>query len=100
MACMRRPAPAGLRVCRGLLPPGWPCSAHSSSSSLTLVRGHVGEAPPSDVVCRLVDAGGTRVPARNSYWDQGRVMIADPDGYRLVQLLLAMSDRLPCLGAR
>jgi len=36
------------------------------------------------VVRRLVDAGGTRVPARNPYWDHGGVTIADPDGYRLV----------------
>jgi MoxR-like ATPase len=33
---------------------------------------------------RLVDAGGTRVPARNPYWDHPGVTIADPDGYRLV----------------
>ena len=33
---------------------------------------------------RLVDAGGTRVAARNPYWDQWGVTIADPDGYRLV----------------
>ena len=29
-------------------------------------------------------AGGTRVPARNPYWDEWGVTIADPDGYRLV----------------
>ena len=37
-----------------------------------------------DVVRRLTDAGGVRVPARNPYWDQWGVTIADPDGYRLV----------------
>ncbi len=37
-----------------------------------------------DVVARLVQAGGTRVAARNPYWDQWGVTIADPDGYRLV----------------
>ena len=42
-----------------------------------------GEVDP-DVVRRLVDAGGTQVPARNPYWDHGGVTIADPDGYRLV----------------
>jgi len=42
-----------------------------------------GEVGP-DVVRRLIDAGGTRVPARNPYWDHGGVTIADPDGYRLV----------------
>ena len=33
---------------------------------------------------RLVDAGGTRVSARNPYWDRWGITIADPDGYRLV----------------
>jgi catechol 2,3-dioxygenase-like lactoylglutathione lyase family enzyme len=37
-----------------------------------------------DVVRRLLDAGGTRVAARNPYWDRWGVTIADPDGYRLV----------------
>jgi hypothetical protein len=37
-----------------------------------------------DVVSRLLAAGGTRVAARNPYWDQWGVTIADPDGYRLV----------------
>src|ERR1700690_2503522 len=36
------------------------------------------------VVRRLVEAGGTRVAARNPYWDTWGVTIADPDGYRLV----------------
>jgi catechol 2,3-dioxygenase-like lactoylglutathione lyase family enzyme len=44
------------------------------------VHGDVDE----DVVGRLVDAGGTRVSARNPYWDRWGVTIADPDGYRLV----------------
>ncbi len=44
------------------------------------VNGEVDE----DVVGRLVDAGGTRVSARNPYWDRLGVTIADPDGYRLV----------------
>jgi catechol 2,3-dioxygenase-like lactoylglutathione lyase family enzyme len=44
------------------------------------VNGEVDE----DVVGRLVDAGGTRVSARNPYWDRFGVTIADPDGYRLV----------------
>jgi catechol 2,3-dioxygenase-like lactoylglutathione lyase family enzyme len=37
-----------------------------------------------DAVRRLVEAGGTRVAARNPYWDRWGVTIADPDGYRLV----------------
>jgi len=44
------------------------------------LNGAVGQ----DVVARLVQAGGTRVAARNPYWDQWGVTIADPDGYRLV----------------
>jgi hypothetical protein len=35
-------------------------------------------------VRRLMDAGGTRVSARNPYWDRWGITIADPDGYRLV----------------
>lgn len=38
----------------------------------------------NDVVRRLVDAGGTRVSARNPYWERWGVTVADPDGYRLV----------------
>jgi catechol 2,3-dioxygenase-like lactoylglutathione lyase family enzyme len=41
-------------------------------------------AVDDDVIARLIDAGGTRVAARNPYWDQWGVTIADPDGYRLV----------------
>jgi catechol 2,3-dioxygenase-like lactoylglutathione lyase family enzyme len=37
-----------------------------------------------DVITRLVEAGGTRVTARNPYWEQWGVTIEDPDGYRLV----------------
>jgi catechol 2,3-dioxygenase-like lactoylglutathione lyase family enzyme len=37
-----------------------------------------------DAVRRLVEAGGTRIAARNPYWDRWGVTIADPDGYRLV----------------
>jgi catechol 2,3-dioxygenase-like lactoylglutathione lyase family enzyme len=37
-----------------------------------------------DVVQRLLDAGGSRVPSRNPYWDTWGVTVEDPDGYRLV----------------
>jgi len=40
--------------------------------------------PDEELIGRLVQAGGTRVPARNPYWDEWGVTIADPDGYRLV----------------
>lgn len=36
------------------------------------------------VVRRLVAAGGTRVTARNPYWEQWGVTVEDPDGYRVV----------------
>jgi len=80
-----------------LLMVGWPGAAWH----LELVSDPDGETPaaPTEedllvlylngevdaaVVRRLVDAGGTRVQARNPYWDQGGLTIADPDGYRLV----------------
>ena len=80
-----------------LLMVGWPNAAWH----LELVSDPGGETPPAPteeellvlyhngevdagVVRRLDQAGGTRVPARNPYWDQGGVTIADPDGYRLV----------------
>jgi catechol 2,3-dioxygenase-like lactoylglutathione lyase family enzyme len=37
-----------------------------------------------DVISRLIEAGGSRVPARNPYWDEWGVTVADPDGYRFV----------------
>jgi hypothetical protein len=40
--------------------------------------------PDEAVITRLIEAGGTRVPARNPYWDESGVTIVDPDGYRLV----------------
>jgi catechol 2,3-dioxygenase-like lactoylglutathione lyase family enzyme len=45
---------------------------------------YLGGAVDEDVVHRLINAGGTRVAARNPYWDRWGVTIADPDGYRLV----------------
>jgi len=45
---------------------------------------YVGGEVDEEVVTRLVQTGGTRVAARNQYWDQWGVTIADPDGYRLV----------------
>jgi len=76
---------------------GWPGAAWH----LELVGDPDGQTPPApteedllvlylgapvgdDLVQRLVDAGGQVVPARNPYWDQWGVTVADPDGYRLV----------------
>jgi catechol 2,3-dioxygenase-like lactoylglutathione lyase family enzyme len=80
-----------------LLMVGWPGAAWH----LELVADPDGETPPApteedllvlyltepagdDVITRLVAAGGAPVRARNPYWEQWGVTIADPDGYRLV----------------
>ena len=80
-----------------LLMVGWPDAAWH----LELVGDPGAQTPPSPteedllvlylagpvedaVVARLVENGGRVVPARNPYWDQWGVTIADPDGYRLV----------------
>jgi catechol 2,3-dioxygenase-like lactoylglutathione lyase family enzyme len=80
-----------------LLMVGWPGAAWH----LELIGDPGSETPPApteedllvlyldgpvdaDVVSRLIEAGGTRVSARNPYWDEWGVTIADPDGYRLV----------------
>lgn len=80
-----------------LLMVGWP----SAGCHLELVDDREGRSPPSPteedllvlylggpldevVEQRLITAGGTRVAARNPYWDHWGVTIKDPDGYRLV----------------
>ena len=71
-----------------LLMVGWP----DAGWHLELIGDPDGETPAAPTEEDLlvlylqgeVDAGGTQVPARNPYWDQGGVTIADPDGYRLV----------------
>jgi catechol 2,3-dioxygenase-like lactoylglutathione lyase family enzyme len=80
-----------------LLMVGWPGAAWH----LELVGDPSGETPPAPteedllvlyldgalddtVVQRLINAGGTLVAARNPYWEERGVTIADPDGYRLV----------------
>jgi hypothetical protein len=47
-------------------------------------RVYLGGEVDENLARRLVDAGGTRVSARNPYWDRWGITIADPDGYRLV----------------
>jgi catechol 2,3-dioxygenase-like lactoylglutathione lyase family enzyme len=80
-----------------LLMVGW----RGAAWHLELVADPGGETPPAPteedllvlyldgpvddgVVSRLIEAGGRRVPARNPYWDEWGVTIADPDGYRLI----------------
>lgn len=42
-----------------------------------------GEIAPA-LIDRLLTCGGSRVTARNPYWERWGVTVADPDGYRLV----------------
>jgi catechol 2,3-dioxygenase-like lactoylglutathione lyase family enzyme len=80
-----------------LLMVGWPGAAWH----LELVGDPSGETPAApteedllvlyvdgevdeELVGRLTSTGGTRVAARNPYWDRWGITIADPDGYRLV----------------
>jgi hypothetical protein len=44
------------------------------------------------LVTEVEAAGGTRVTARNPYWEQWGVTLQDPDGYRLVLSTRAWSD--------
>ncbi|NJP43158.1 VOC family protein [Actinacidiphila epipremni] len=39
---------------------------------------------PDELLARLEQHGGTRVPAHNPYWDTWGVTVQDPDGYLLV----------------
>lgn len=45
---------------------------------------YLGAPADEHLLERLATAGGTRVTARNPYWEQWGTTIADPDGYRLV----------------
>jgi catechol 2,3-dioxygenase-like lactoylglutathione lyase family enzyme len=77
----------------GLLMVGWPGAAWhlelvgdpiaTPTEEDLLVLYLDGEAD-EDLIGRLIQAGGTRVRARNPYWDEWGITIADPDGYRLV----------------
>jgi hypothetical protein len=44
------------------------------------------------VLDRAVQAGGQRVKARNEYWDECGVTVADPDGYRVVLTVRAWEN--------
>jgi catechol 2,3-dioxygenase-like lactoylglutathione lyase family enzyme len=74
---------------------GWPHAAWH----LELVRDSEAAPTPGDedllvlylegaideaLLARVERAGGRRVSARNPYWDEHGVTIADPDGYQLV----------------
>ena len=79
----------------GLLMLGWPGSAwhlelvddptlRPSPTAEDLLVLYLGEPVSDDIIQRMVSAGGQRVSARNSYWDEWGVTIQDPDGYRIV----------------
>jgi catechol 2,3-dioxygenase-like lactoylglutathione lyase family enzyme len=76
---------------------GWPGAAwhlelvadrasaeHSPPGAEDLLVIYLGGEVPPELVDRLQANGGRRVPAKNPYWDQWGVTLADPDGYRLV----------------
>lgn len=44
------------------------------------------------ILNRAVEAGGQRVKARNEYWDECGVTVADPDGYRVVLTVRAWEN--------
>ena len=53
---------------------------------------YLGGEVDEDLIGGLAGAGGARVAARNPYWDQWGVTIADPDGYRLVLSTLSWQN--------
>ncbi|MFJ3669787.1 VOC family protein [Streptomyces sp. NPDC090106] len=48
---------------------------------------------PGELVARLEEHGGRRVPSPNPYWNEWGVTVEDPDGYRLVLCERAWSNR-------
>jgi hypothetical protein len=60
----------------------YPVDPNPTPENLFVV--YLGEPIDDALVNRLVNAGGTRVPSLNPFWDKYGVTIADPDEYRLV----------------
>lgn len=59
-------------------------AATTTPSAEDLLVLYLGAGLDDAVVQQVVDAGGTRVTARNPYWEEWGVTLEDPDGYRLV----------------
>lgn len=59
-------------------------AAATTPSAEDLLVLYLGAGLDDAVVQQVVDAGGTRVTARNPYWEEWGVTLEDPDGYRLV----------------
>ncbi|MFE7776938.1 VOC family protein [Streptomyces sp. NPDC057445] len=47
---------------------------------------------PEELVARLEEHGGKRVPSPNPYWNEWGVTVEDPDGYRLVLCVRGWSN--------
>lgn len=62
--------------------PGAYATARPSEEDLLVL--YLGGEVDAGLVARLERAGGTRVAARNPYWDRWGVTVEDTDGYRLV----------------
>ncbi|MCZ4103150.1 VOC family protein [Streptomyces sp. So13.3] len=62
--------------------PGQPVEPRPTAEDLLVV--YLDGEVSADLLARLLEHGGTRVPAHNPYWDQWGVTIEDADGYRLV----------------
>ncbi|MGP4112554.1 VOC family protein [Streptomyces sp. 4N509B] len=53
---------------------------------------YLDEPVPEELVTRLEEHGGRRVPSPNPYWNRWGVTVEDPDGYRLVLCARAWSS--------
>jgi hypothetical protein len=62
--------------------PGDPVAPSPTEEDLLVI--YLDGPVPAGLLVRLEEHGGTRVPARNPYWDTWGVTVEDPDGYRLV----------------
>lgn len=67
----------------------FPVAAPTDEDLLVLyLDGKIGAA----AVDRLVEKGGQKVKARNAYWEECGVTVADPDGYRVVLTVRAWEN--------
>ncbi|WP_031524589.1 VOC family protein [Streptomyces sp. NRRL F-5123] len=70
--------------------PAGPVGPRPTEEDLLVV--YVDGPVPDDLVSRLEEHGGKRVPSPNPYWNRWGVTIEDPDGYRLVLCERAWSN--------
>ncbi|MFD8720884.1 VOC family protein [Streptomyces sp. NPDC059629] len=62
--------------------PARPVEPRPTEEDLLVV--YVDGPVPEELVARLEEDGGRRVPSPNPYWNRWGVTVEDPDGYRLV----------------